>query len=176
MRAQRIRRTKRDEELEPEPEPAPQPVPQTPQTRALELQKSAGNRAVARWAGPWLAQRKSQARWPEESQVLVEGETVPLESWWWNETTTATGIGGGKFKPTRATINTRRHDVANRLRQASESGRQLKSVTIVYVHRGEGGTITFKEVLVDSLEVKPETDVWTISFGSYEMGDSPPPT
>ena len=52
----------------------------TPQARVLELQKSAGNRAVAaaleRRAGP-----AAVAGWPKQRQLIIDGTAIPLESY-----------------------------------------------------------------------------------------------
>ena len=71
------------EQLEAEPEKAaPQATKQAPEVeKALELQKTVGNRAVGaalqRWpvfGGPLLAQ------WPKEPQMIVDGQVIPIES------------------------------------------------------------------------------------------------
>ena len=50
----------------------------TPADRVLELQKTAGNRAVgaalARWGLPWLP-LAAAPQWPKEPQVIIDGKS-----------------------------------------------------------------------------------------------------
>ncbi len=95
QRAPRVRRKKRDEELEPELVPSQAAMPRAPAIPALELQKTAGNRAVGAALGRWpMWFSKPHAQWPKEPQVIVDGTAIPMVSFSWGEST-GHGAGGG---------------------------------------------------------------------------------
>lgn len=90
---QRAKRKRREDELEEEHEPLQEAEPEQKVSappsladKALDLQKTAGNRAVGaaldRWALPWVPQTAPPvAKWPKEAQAVFDGKlVVPIQS------------------------------------------------------------------------------------------------
>jgi hypothetical protein len=92
---QRAKRRRREDELEEEREQLQEAEPEqqasaalaTVADKALDLQKTAGNRAVGaaldRWSLPWVpSTAPPAAKWPKEPQAVFDGKlVVPIRSW-----------------------------------------------------------------------------------------------
>ena len=95
-------------------ETAPQaPKAATPADKALELQKTAGNRAVgaalSRWALPWVPRRPRRWRSGRRSRrCIVDGTVVPLEAWNDAGRSPAGGAGTGQQSTRRRRARARR--------------------------------------------------------------------
>ncbi len=175
----RLRETDLDELLE-QAEPTAEPSPtkaQTPVARTLELQQTAGNRAVGaalqRWPMPFA---RPTAQWPKEPQVIVDGTAVPMVSYSWADgPNLGTGGGGpGKAHFREVNISIRPGKLSAELGVKAARGEQIKTVIIV-MPKGDGGhTITFKDVLISNFQAAGDTDTFTANFAAYEMGTSPP--
>jgi hypothetical protein len=68
----------------------------TPQSRVLELQKTAGNRAVGAVLDRVAA---ADPRWPKQKQLILDGLTLPLESFMGGMTSPTASPGSGTSKP-----------------------------------------------------------------------------
>ena len=177
----RLRETDLDElreQAEPTAEPKPAEKADTPAARALELQRTAGNRAVgaalARWP-MWFPQ--ATAQWPKEPEVIVDGVTMPLLSFSWGEA--RGGAGGGAHGPGKAqhgdmhfTTRLSKHSVE--LWPKVSRAEPIKTMVIVMPSGDRGYTITFKDVLLTSLSSSTDADSFSAAFATYEMGTSPP--
>jgi hypothetical protein len=174
MRAPRIRRTKRDQELEEEPRQAsPQPAPPTPQ----DLPKAVGNRAFGAAIQRWSVPVAPRGEWPKEPQVLFDGKTIPLVSFsWGGQNPTGSGGGPGKAHVTDVEITTRAGDHSAELGVAADRSQHFKTLVIV-MPKGDGGTtITFKDVMISTFSGRGDVETWKAIFDSYEIGTSPPPS
>jgi Type VI secretion system effector, Hcp len=186
---QRIRRKRREEELEgiepqrdeEEQEERKAANPAAPADRALELQKTAGNRAVgaalARWGMPWIP-ATAAAQWPKEAQVILDGEVLPLKSWSWSEATAGTGAastGAGKPQFNEVNVSTTIGEHSAELTMRTAGGRPFKTVIIVVPGKdGKGITLTFTDVLISGYQVSGDLESWSLSFAKKEFSQSPP--
>ena len=186
--ATRRKRRRRQEELE-EQEEREQPQEREqerevakepkPADRVLELQKTAGNRAVgaaiARWGLPWIP-TTAAPQWPQEPQVIADGTVLPLTSWSWADH--APGTGGGTGKPQEGgdisiSTKTGKHSADLLLRTAE--GRAFKTVVIVVPGKdGKGITLTLSDVMITGYQLNGDMETWTVSFAKKELSESPP--
>ena len=198
-RRKRRRREERLEEEEEQPgrEPAQESVLEkerpkereaTAADRVLDLQKTAGNRAtteaIARWGLPWLPMAAAP-QWPKESQVIIDGVALPLESWSWSEG--STGTGGSATGPNLSQLN----DVHISVRSGEHSadlmlktaqGQQIKTVFIVVPGKdGKGITVKLENVMITSYQTSGSSgggapvDTFALSFTKRELTKAPPP-
>ena len=186
----RRKRRRREEELEEEQqlEPAteqkdaPAATPAAPTERALELQKTAGNRAVgaalSRWGLPWVPVTRAP-QWPEDAEVIVDGKVIPLLSWSWADRGgggVGTGSGRGKAEFSEIRVNTELGDHSADLALRTAEGRHIKTVIIVVPGKdGKGLTITLTDVLISSYQISGNEESWSLSFAAKEFSQSPPP-
>jgi hypothetical protein len=191
MGARRKRRRRREDELE-EQEEREQPqgrereravaTEATPTERVLELQKSAGNRAVgaaiARWGLPWLPMAAAP-QWPKEPQVIFDGTVLPPSSWSWSDGSagagagTSTGPGKAQLNEVQVSTTMGTHSADLMLRTAE--GRHFKTVVIVVPGTdGKGLTLTLTDVLISSYQVSGDLETWSLSFAEKEFSQSPP--
>ncbi len=188
-RKRRRREDERDEEQQleqaPDQKEAPAATPAAPADRALELQKTAGNRAVgaalSRWGLPWIPVTRAP-QWPKEAEVIVDGKVIPLSSWSWAERGAGTGAGvgtatgRGKAEFNEITVNTALGDHSADLALRTAEGRHIKTVIIVVPGKdGKGVTITLTDVLISSYQISGDTESWSLSFAAKEFSQSPPP-
>jgi Type VI secretion system effector, Hcp len=187
MGVQRKRR-RREEELEEErdqeqqeerPRERKDATPAAPADRALELQKTAGNRAVgaalSRWGMPWVPQTVAP-QWPKEPQVIVDGTVIPMSSFSWSDPQGGTGTSLGKPRSDgEVSITTTIGDHSADLWRRTAEGREFKTVIIVMPHKnGTGVTITLTEATVSSYQVSGQTETWGLHFQKREFSQSPP--
>jgi hypothetical protein len=184
----RRKRRRRDEEREDEEErEEPQEKERAaattevrPAGRVLELQKTAGNRAVgaaiARWGFPWFPQTAAP-QWPKEPQVIVDGKVIPMSSFSWSDPhagTGAAGVGKGRSDG-EVSISTTLGDHSADLALRTAEGRPFKTVIIVMPHKdGTGVTLTFTEAFVSGYQITGQQENWTLNFKTRELSRSPP--
>ena len=185
----RRKRRRRQEELE-EQEEREQPQEReperevaaetTPADRVLELQKTAGNRAVgaaiARWGFPGMPMTAAP-QWPKEPQVIADGLVLPLSSWSWADH--APGIGAGTGKPQEGageiSLSTKTGLHSSDLMLRTAEGRSFKTLVIVVPGKdGKGVTITLHDVMITSYQVNGDMETWSVSFATKEFSQSPP--
>jgi Type VI secretion system effector, Hcp len=160
----------------------------TPADRVLDLQKTAGNRAVgaaiARWGFPWLPMTAAP-QWPKEAQVIADGMVIPISSWSWGEHSPGVGSGTGVGKPAigsevsvSTTVGSHSADLALR----TAEGRPFKTVFIVVPGKdGTGMTIKLEDVMIASYQTSDGSansgpvETWSLSFAKKEFSQSPPP-
>jgi hypothetical protein len=183
----RRKRRRRDEELEEEREQAQEQEPRAkngagpaaPADRALELQKTAGNRAVgaalARWGLPWIPQ-SAAPQWPKEPQVIADGMVLPLSSFSWSDSQPGTGASPGKSRPDgEVIVTTAMGDHSSDLAQRTAQGRPFKTVVIVMPHKnGTGVTITLTDVFVTGYQISGQEESWTLQYKTRAFADQPP--
>jgi hypothetical protein len=184
----RRKRRRREEELE-EQEEREQPQERereiatepTPADRVLELQKTAGNRAVgaaiARWGLPWLPMTAAP-QWPKEPQVIFDGTVLPLSSWSWSDGSAGAGAGStgpGKAQLNEVQVSTTMGTHSAELMLRTAEGRHFKTVMIVVPGKdGKGLTLTFTDVLISSYQISGDLETWSLSFATKEFSQSPP--
>ncbi len=151
----------------------------TPADRVLELQKTAGNRAVgaaiSRWGLPWLPQTLAP-QWPKEPQVIVDGMVLPMSSFSWSDPQGGTGASQGTPRTDGdVIITTTVGDHSSDLWQRTAEGKPFKTVIIVVPHKnGTGATITLTEAFLTSYTVSGQTESWGLQFQKRELSQSPP--
>jgi hypothetical protein len=165
--------------------------------KVLELQKTAGNRAVGaaldRWAQPWIPQAaQQQGTWPKEPQLIIDGKMViPLESYSeGNRNITAGSTGSGEREPEkdRFTGPGEMHvvftldELAAELARATAEGKHYESVQIVVPFKdGNGIRWVLTDVLISGYQVSGATSgkepvvALTLSFKKRELLRTPPP-
>jgi Type VI secretion system effector, Hcp len=187
------KRKRREEELEEQEERGEQPrereqekevaTEATPADKVLELQKTAGNRAVgaalARWGLPWIPQAAAP-EWPKEAEVILDGEVIPLSSFSWTGSNSTGGAGAsGVDKPqfvNEVNVTTAAGEHSAELFQKAVHGDPIKTAIIVMPGKdGKGFTITLTDVLISSYQTNGPTDSWSMSFAKREFSQSPPP-
>jgi hypothetical protein len=178
--APRVRRKKRDEELEQELVPPQAAVPRAPAIPALELQKTAGNRAVGaaldRWPMPSAAKAPAP-EWPKEPQVIVGSDVMELVAWSWAESHQPGSVGEGKADAKEISLTTRSGEFSADIFQHAQSGAPFKEVVVVVPGRpGRGMTITLTEAVVVSLSggTYGDAETWNLQFKERKLGNSPP--
>jgi hypothetical protein len=185
MGAQRKRRRREEEREEEEEQQLEQPreqkvaTPAAPADRALELQKTAGNRAVgaalARWGLPWIPMAPAP-QWPKEPQVIADGTVIPISSWSWADRQPGTGAGAGKPQPGgEISISTKTGSHSADLLLRTAEGRSFKTVIIVVPGKdGKGITLTLSDVMITGYQLSGDVETWTVSFAAKEFSQSPP--
>jgi Type VI secretion system effector, Hcp len=191
MGVQRKRRRREELEEEQGREPAqeqveekerPQEREASPTDKVLELQKTAGNRAVgaalARWGLPWIPQTAAP-EWPKEAEVILDGEVIPLSSFSWTGSNSTGGAGSaGVEKPqfvNEVNVTTPAGEHSAELFQKTVHGEPIKTVIIVVPGKdGKGFTITLTDVLISNYQTNGPTDSWSLSFAKREFSQSPP--
>ena len=186
----RRKRRRREEEREDEEEREPAQekdravatTEATPADRVLDLQKTAGNRAVgaaiARWGLPWLPQTAAP-QWPKEPQVIMDGKVIPMSSFSWSDPHGGTGgAGAGKGRSDgEVSISTTLGEHSAELARRTADGTPYKTVIIVMPHKdGAGVTITFTDAFVSGYQITGEQENWTLNFKTRELTQSPPQT
>jgi hypothetical protein len=193
MGVQRKRR-RREERLEEEEarEPSPENVLEkerprerereaTPADRVLDLQKTAGNRAVgatlSRWGLPWFPQTAAP-QWPKEPQVIVDGVVIPLQSWSWSEDRGGTGAGstgGERTQLNDVHVMTKMGDHSSDLMLKVAQGHRIKTVLIVIPGKdGKGYTLTLTDAVITGYSISEQLESWSLSFAKKEFNWSPP--
>jgi hypothetical protein len=186
--ATRRKRRRRQEELE-EQEEREQPQERererevatepTPADRVLELQKTAGNRAVgaaiARWGFPGTP-TTAAPQWPKEPQVIADGLVLPLKAWSWVDRRPGTGGGSGRAQPAgEMSLSTTTGAHSSDLLLRTAEGRAFKTVVIVVPGKdGKGVTITLHDVSISGYQLSGELETWTVVFAGKEFSQSPP--
>jgi hypothetical protein len=191
----RMRKDELEELLEQaDPEVVEQVAPRAakaegPADKALELQKTAGNRAVGallqRWAGPALWMAAQQPQWPKQSQLIVDGQVVPLESV--NEAVGNTGsVGVGSAGKERSmgagdlSVVIPHGDWVPKFHEAASAGKHYKTVEVVIVKNGKGIRFTLTDVLISTIDYdsgagdEPRMAL-QLSFQKREVSMAPPP-
>ena len=201
-RKARMRKLLREEDVEEllaqaeaEPETATATKPpkaETPVDKTLELQKSAGNRAVAaalqRWGGPGtMLAAQQQAKWPKVPQLLVGGKAYALEAWNDAGRTPGGAVGGaGRHDEEDNALGAGEFIVvldlenfADEVAKAIGRNQHYTTVEIVVPTKdGKGFRWILTDVLITSYQVssgaKPSVTL-TLSFRKRELAHSPPP-
>jgi len=178
------------EQLEAEPEKAAPQATKSATTvdKALELQKTAGNRAVgaalSRWPGFGAT---LVAQWPKEPQMIVDGTVIPIESFQEGIQArgTATGTSGnqnntGTTGPGEiiVTLKMGKHS-ADLLLQATR-GPGYKTVEIVIPTKdGKGIRFTLTDVLISNYSISgggaSPLESLSLNFKKREFSQDPPP-
>jgi hypothetical protein len=189
MGVQRKRR-RREERLEEEEqerarEPEEQPVQEqererSPADRVLELQKTAGNRAttaaLSRWGLPTLP-LAAAPQWPKEPQVIVDGVTIPLDSFSWPGQASV-GTGGISSRTSQyndVNVLTTLGEHSAELARLATSGAPIKTVVIVIPGKdGKGHTITLENVLITGYSISDKQESWSLNFAKKEFSQQPP--
>jgi hypothetical protein len=178
------------EEAEPEKAPAKAAQPETPVARALELQKTAGNRAtgaaLARW--PYLGLPQATAQWPKEKQLILDDVVIPLESF--------QDLGANRGASSSSSSGTSRASDVNAdgeiavtiklgdwspdLWKSSLTGKHYKTVQIVVPSKdGRGARWILTDVLISGLDQSSgygvPTQTLQLHFTKREFSQSPPP-
>ena len=192
VQRKRRRREERLEEEEQAREPAqenvlekerPKEKEATAADRVLDLQKTAGNRAVgaalSRWGLPWLP-LAAAPQWPKEPQVIMDGVVIPLASWSLSEGQTGSGVGGTSSGQRSEHLNdahvlTKLGDHSSDLARATAQGKHFKTVLIVVPGKdGKGYTVTLHDVLITGYSMSGQDESWALSFSKKEYSQSPP--
>jgi hypothetical protein len=159
------------EQLEAEPEKAA--VSQggkqaTPVDKAIELQKTAGNRAVGaalqRWpvfGGPLIAQ------WPKEPQMIVDGQVIPIESFQ-EGIQASTGTGTGTSGNQNKTGATGPGEIIVTLKMGKHSADLLLQAT-----RGPGYKTV--EIVIPTKDGNNPLESLALNFKKREFSQDPPP-
>ena len=191
VQRKRRRREERLEEEEQGREPSPENVLEkerptdkeaTAAGRVLDLQKTAGNRAVgaalSRWGLPWLP-LAAAPQWPKEPQVILDGLVLPLQSWSRSQGP-GTGTGTGVSSPDQRQLNdvhvtTAIGDHSPDLMRKTTSGEHIKTVIIVMPGKdGNGFTVTLHEALITGYSISDKHESWSLNFAKKEFGQEPP--
>ena len=189
MATRRKRRRRLEEELEEQEEREPPQERErerevttepTPADRVLELQKTAGNRAVgaaiARWGLPGMPMTAAP-QWPKEPQVIADGLVLPLSSWSWSSHAPGTGAGTGQPHEGSGEISlsTKTGTHSSDLMLRTAEGRSFKTVVIVVPGKdGKGFTITLHDVMISGYQLSGDMETWSVSFAKKEFSQSPP--
>jgi hypothetical protein len=192
VQRKRRRREERLEEEEQAREPSPENVlekerPQerereaAPADRVLDLQRTAGNRAVgaaiSRWGFPWYP-ATAAPQWPKEPQVILDGVVIPLHSWSSQEGPSGTGggsIGGERTQLNDVHVMTKMGDHSSDLLLKVAQGHHIKTVLIVMpLKDGKGYAITLTDVVLTGYSVSGDMEHWSMSFAKKEYSWSPP--
>lgn len=180
------------EQLEVEPEKATALAQDTKQApavdKALELQKSAGNRAVgamlSRWPGfgaPLIAQ------WPKEPQMIVDGTVITIESF--QEGVQAHGTATGSSGTQNRTGATGPGEIIVMLKMGKHSadlllqatrGPGYKTVEIVIPTKdGKGIRFTLTDVQISNYSISGSgaspLESLALNFKKREFSQDPPP-
>jgi len=190
VQRKRRRREERLEEEEQAHEPSPENVLEkerpkekeaTPADRVLDLQKTAGNRAVgaalSRWGLPWFP-ATAAPQWPKAPQVIVDGVVIPLESFSWSDG--QLGTGSSTTAPEHTQLNdvsifTALGEHSTDLHKAALHGKNLKTVVIVVPGKdGKGFTVTLTDAMITNYSISERHESWSLSFRKREFSQSPP--
>jgi Type VI secretion system effector, Hcp len=195
-RRSRIRRM-REEDLEElleqdqgeENAPAKVAQPDTPVNRALDLQRTAGNRAVGaalqRW--PFFGLPQATAQWPKERQLILDDTVIPMESFADRAANAAVMTpGSGAGKPNDATgegevvVTIDLGDWSGDLSQANIKGKHYKTVQLVIPGKdGRGVRWILTDVMISALTTSSggERPVQSLQlhFMKREFSQAPPP-
>jgi len=176
------------EQLEAEPEQASQQATKQATTvdKALELQKTAGNRAVgaalSRWpmfGAPMLAQ------WPKQPQMIIDGQVIPLESFQ-DATRSSGGSSSGNINkqdhtgPGEVVVTIKMGKYSPGLFQRAAGSSGYKTVEIVIPTKdGKGIRFILTDVLISSYSVGSGADSplesLALNFKKREFSQDPPP-
>jgi hypothetical protein len=147
--------------------------------RVLDLQKTAGNRAVgaalSRWGLPWVPVAAA-AQWPEEPQVVLDGVAIALDSFSWAEQGGGTGVTSpGAAQSNDVNVMTRLGDHSADLVRMASRGERIKTVIIVMPGKdGKGFTVTLHDVLITGYSISDKHESWSLNFAKKEFGQEPP--
>jgi hypothetical protein len=154
----------------------------------LDLQKTAGNRAVGaaidRWGLGWLP-LAAAPQWPKEVQVIADGTVIPISSWSWADNSPGVGSGTGAGKPEvgrEISISTVSGSHSPDLMQRTAEGRPFKTLYIVVPGKdGKGMTLKLEGVMITSYQTSGGSagsgpvETWSLSYTKREYSQSPPP-
>ena len=198
---QRAKRRRREEELEEEreqqveeAEPEQQAAPATLADKALDLQKTAGNRAVGaaidRWSLPWVPSTAAPvAKWPKEAQVVFDEKlVVPIKSW--SDTSAGTNVVGRGGNTSRndaegegeIVIVTEMGDYVVDLHKAALGGKPYGKVEIIVPGpNGTGIRVELENVYIVSYQTSADgqppggTMSYSLAFKKRKISNAPPP-
>lgn len=194
-RRSRIRRM-REEDLEElleqesadEKAPAKAAQPDTPVSRALELQKTAGNRATGaalqRW--PFLGFPQAVAQWPRESQLILDDTVIPLESYADVNAGRNTDPSSSTARPNdfgaagEVVVTIAVGDWSTDLNKAMLYGKHFKTVQLVIPAKDGGVRWILTDVLISALDTSSGNgdrplQTLQLNFKKREFSQSPPP-
>ena len=163
-----------------------------PAAKVLELQKTAGNRAVGaalqRWGGPMLA--AAAAQWPKEPQLLLDGKPIPFEAYSESANRNSTSVGtssGARSSADQFTGPGDLHvvikwgDWVSDLYKGALEGKHYETVELVIPTKdGKGIRIILKDVILTgytmghSSRETPSVQL-SFSFQKREFAQTPPP-
>ena len=195
MRArQRMRRKPREEDLEEEQVldeatklAQPPAAAASPADKALELQKTAGNRAVGaaldRFASPFLpSNAPAVAGWPKRPEARFDDDlVVPIESAQDPRVSPGGGLGSGRSEseepngPGELVITTAGGDFVVELHKAVIQSKHFDKVVIVLPSGGGGIQIILYDVYISSGQISGHSHAWNLSYSKREFSHAPPP-
>ena len=162
-----------------------------PAARVLELQKTAGNRAVGAALSRWPRfGAPAVAQWPKESQMILDGTSIPIESI--QEAIQGSGTGSsttsgnmnksGATGPGEIIVTLKMGKHSSDLLLQSQTGSGYKTVEIVIPSKdGKGGfRFILTDVLISNYSISSglssPTESLELSFKKREFShDAPPP-
>jgi hypothetical protein len=173
---------KDDEDKAKEKDQQPVLQKEDPVARTLELQKTAGNKAVgaalARW--PLLgAPAAPAAQWPKQLEMIIDGKTIiPLESAQigvQQHLTDATADDSGEM-----VVTLKEGKWSSDLFRESLYGRGYKKVEIVFPGKdGKGLRVILEDVLISGYSISGgkdgPMDSLTLNFKKRTFSQDPPP-
>jgi type VI protein secretion system component Hcp len=167
-------------------------TPEDPRARVLELQKTAGNRAVGAALSRWPVFGAVQATWPKERQMILDdGTAIPIESF--QEATGGTNVvtSSTSGSPNRTSftgpgeivVTVKMGKYSTDLFRQAASGSGYKTVEIVIPTKdGKGIRFILTDVLISSYSVSGHggagdapLESLSLSFKKREFNQDPPP-
>ena len=199
---QRAKRRRREDELEEEreqlqeaePEQQASAAPPKLADKALDLQKTAGNRAVGaaldRWSLPWVPQTAPPvAKWPKEAQAVFDEKlVVPIKSW--SDSNAGPNLVGRSGQSNRGdpegegeiVIVTEMGDYVVDLHKATLAGKPYGKVEIIVPGpNGTGIRVELENVYIVSYQTSGDgqhgggVQSYALSFKKRKVSNAPPP-
>jgi hypothetical protein len=199
---QRAKRRRREDELEEErdqlqeaePEQQASAAPATLADKTLDLQKTAGNRAVGaaldRWSLPWVpSTAPPAAKWPKEPQAVFDGKlVVPIRSW--SDQSATPGMTGRSGEAKRGdpegegeiVIVAEIGDFIVELHKAMLEGKTYDKVEIIVPGpNGTGIRVELENVQIASYQTSAASQhpggvqSYQLSFSKRKFSNAPPP-
>lgn len=197
----RAKRRRREDELEEEreqlqeaeadPEQQAAPAPASLADKALDLQKTAGNRAVGAALGRWPLPSTAPpvAKWPKEAQAVFDEKlVVPIKSW--SDANAGPNLVGRSGQANRGdpegegeiVIVTEMGDYVVDLHKATLAGKAYGKVEIIVPGpNGTGIRVELENVYIVSYQTSADgqhgggVQSFSLSFKKRKVSNAPPP-